>query len=82
MLLVGISGWSNVHADYATAMLPLVFPGIVMGIAILKMYLSLPVPVYGTIWILVLAFIARYLPYGIRFSHSRWFLVYIICRYG
>src|SRR5262245_15213167 len=52
------------------AMLPLVFPGIVMGIAILKMYLMLPVPVYGTIWILVLAFIARYLPYGIRFSHS------------
>jgi len=52
------------------AMLPLVFPGIVMGIAILKMYLLLPVPVYGTIWILVLAFVARYLPYGIRFSHS------------
>jgi iron(III) transport system permease protein len=52
------------------AMLPLVFPGIVMGIAILKMYLFLPVPVYGTIWILVLAFTARYLPYGIRFSHS------------
>ena len=52
------------------AMLPLVFPGIVMGIAILKMYLILPIPVYGTIWILVLAFTARYLPYGIRFSHS------------
>jgi iron(III) transport system permease protein len=52
------------------AMLPLVFPGIVMGIAILKMYLAVPLPVYGTIWILVLAFIARYLPYGVRFSHS------------
>ena len=52
------------------AMLPLVFPGIVMGIAILKMYLMLPLPVYGTLWILILAFIARYLPYGIRFSHS------------
>jgi iron(III) transport system permease protein len=52
------------------AMLPLVFPGIVMGIAILKMYLVVPLPVYGTIWILVLAFIARYLPYGVRFSHS------------
>src|SRR5207244_11619496 len=52
------------------SMLPLVFLGIVMGIAILKMYLMSPVPVYGTIWILVLAFTARYLPYGIRFSHS------------
>jgi len=42
----------------------------VMGIAILKMYLTIPVPVYGTIWILVLAFVGRYLPYGMRFSHS------------
>ena len=52
------------------AMLPLVLPRIVMGIAILKMYLMLPLPVYGTLWILILAFMARYLPYGIRFSHS------------
>ena len=52
------------------AMLPLVFPGIVMGVAILKMYLSVPLPVYGTIWIMVLAFTPRYLPYAIRFSHA------------
>lgn len=52
------------------AMLPLVFPGIVMGVAILKMYLTLPLPVYGTIWIMVLAFTPRYLPYAIRFSHA------------
>lgn len=52
------------------AMLPLVFPGIVMGVAILKMYLTLPIPVYGTVWILVAAFVARYLPYAMRFSHS------------
>jgi iron(III) transport system permease protein len=52
------------------AMLPLVFPGIVMGVAILKMYLTLPIPVYGTIWIMVLAFTPRYLPYAIRFSHA------------
>ena len=52
------------------AMLPLVFPGIVMGVAILKMYLTVPLPVYGTIWIMVLAFVPRYLPYAIRFSHA------------
>jgi len=52
------------------AMIPLVFPGIVMGVAILKMYLALPVPIYGTIWILVFAFVARYLPYGMRFGHA------------
>jgi iron(III) transport system permease protein len=72
-----IAAWLIVRASIKSrwlldqmAMLPLVFPGIVMGIAILKMYLMIPLPVYGTIWILVLAFIARYLPYGIRFSHS------------
>jgi iron(III) transport system permease protein len=52
------------------AMLPLVFPGIVMAVAILKMYLTIPIPIYGTIWIMVAAFIARYLPYAMRFSHS------------
>jgi len=51
-------------------MLPLVFPGIVMGVAILKMYLTLPIPLYGTIWIMVAAFAARYLPYAMRFCHS------------
>ncbi|MBI1993073.1 MAG: iron ABC transporter permease [Deltaproteobacteria bacterium] len=52
------------------AMVPLVFPGIVMGVAVLKTYLALPLPVYGTIWILVLAFMARYLPFGMRFSYA------------
>jgi len=51
-------------------MLPLVFPGIVMGVAILKMYLTLPIPLYGTIWIMVAAFAGRYLPYAMRFCHS------------
>ncbi|HEX9663289.1 MAG TPA: iron ABC transporter permease [Candidatus Binatia bacterium] len=77
IMLTFIAAWLIVRASIKSrwlldqmAMLPLVFPGIVMGIAILKMYLMIPLPVYGTIWILVLAFIARYLPYGIRFSHS------------
>lgn len=52
------------------AMVPLVFPGIVMGVAVLKMYLALPLPVYGTIWILVFAFMTRYLPYSMRFSYA------------
>jgi iron(III) transport system permease protein len=52
------------------AMLPLVFPGIVLGVAILQMYLILPVPVYGTVWIMVAAFVPRYLPYAMRCSHA------------
>jgi len=77
ILITFLAAWLIVRASIKArwlldqmAMLPLVFPGIVMGIAVLKMYLVLPLPVYGTLWILILAFIARYLPYGIRFSHS------------
>ena len=50
--------------------LPLVFPGIVLGLAIMQLYLLLPIPVYGTIWILGLAYAARYLPYGMRYCNA------------
>ena len=52
------------------ATLPLVFPGVVMGIAVLRTYLTVPIPIYGTIWILVVAFMGRYLPYGMRYCYS------------
>ncbi|HZD41454.1 MAG TPA: ABC transporter permease subunit, partial [Terriglobales bacterium] len=50
--------------------LPLLFPGIVMGLAIMRFYLLVPVPIYGTLWILLVAFVTRYIPYGIRYTHS------------
>ena len=55
--------------DFLTT-LPLLFPGIVMGLAILRFYLFVPIPVYGTLWILLIAFATRYIPYGIRYTHS------------
>ena len=55
----------------AVASLPLVFPGIVLGIAVLVEFLDLRfIPIYGTIWILVFAFVVKFLPYGMRFCHS------------
>jgi iron(III) transport system permease protein len=50
--------------------LPLLFPGIVMGLAIMRFYLLVPIPIYGTLWILLVAFVTRYVPYGIRYTHS------------
>lgn len=50
--------------------LPLVFPGIVLGLAILQLYVRLPLPVYGTLWILGIAYVTRYLPYGMRYGNS------------
>ncbi len=52
------------------ASLPLIFPGIVMGIALIWVYLTLPIPIYGTIWILLIAYVTRYLPYGMRTSSA------------
>jgi iron(III) transport system permease protein len=50
---------------------PLVFPGIVLGITVLIEFLRLPmIPIYGTIWILVFAFLIRFMPYGMRFCHA------------
>ena len=48
------------------AMLPLAIPAIVMGLGLLWTWLILPVPVYGTILVLIIAFIAIYLPQGYR----------------
>lgn len=51
--------------------LPLVLPSIVLGIAILIQFLRFPlIPIYGTIWILVFAFVVKYMPYGMRFCYS------------
>jgi len=44
------------------ATLPVAIPGLVIGVAYLWAWIGLPGGLYGTIWILALAFIARYLP--------------------
>lgn len=49
-------------------MVPLVIPGLVMGMAIAFVYLRSPIPIYGTIWILVVAYVTRYMPYGMRYA--------------
>ena len=50
------------------ASLPLMFPGIVLGLAILIFYLNVNIGVYGTLWILFLAYLTRFLPYGMRYN--------------
>jgi iron(III) transport system permease protein len=48
----------------------LVFPGIVLGVAMIQIFLSLPFSIYGTIWAFIIAFTIRYLPYGMRYASS------------
>ena len=48
------------------AMLPVAVPALLIGMGFLWAWLSLPLPLYGTLWILALAYIARFLPQGFR----------------
>jgi iron(III) transport system permease protein len=46
--------------------LPVAIPGLVIGVAYLWAWIGLPGGLYGTIWILALAFIARFMPDTIK----------------
>ena len=44
------------------ATLPVAIPGLVVGVAYLWAWIGLPGGLYGTLWILALAFVARFMP--------------------
>lgn len=50
------------------ASLPMVFPGLVLGLAIMIFYLNVDIGVYGTIWIMFIAYVTRFMPYGLRYN--------------
>ena len=54
----------------ALAFAPIAIPGVIVGAGILAAYLMLPIPIYNTIWILLVAYVTLYLPYGMRFASS------------
>jgi iron(III) transport system permease protein len=45
---------------------PIAFPGVVFGLALMWLYLTIPVPVYGTLWILLIAYVSKYMPVSMR----------------
>ena len=50
------------------AVLPVAVPGMIYGIGLLWIYLR--TPLYGSLWILLLAMVAKFLPYGVLVSRS------------
>jgi len=46
--------------------LPFAFPGTALGIGLLWAYVRFPLPVIATIWILLIGYVTRFLPYGLR----------------
>jgi iron(III) transport system permease protein len=73
MLLTSVIAWITVRSKVrgkalleSVTFLPITIPGIVLGVSLIWVYLTLPIPIYGTIWVLLLAYITKYMPYGIR----------------
>lgn len=50
------------------AFMPHAMPGVVIGLAVLMIYLILPLPIYGTIWIIVIAMGTQYISLGTRLT--------------
>jgi len=46
--------------------LPWAFPGTAFAIGLLWAYVRIPLPIYATIWILLIGYVTRFLPYGLR----------------
>ncbi len=55
----------------ALVMLPFGVPGIVMGLGLLWAYAYLPLPLYGTLTLIILAYVTRFLPYAAETSGAR-----------
>jgi iron(III) transport system permease protein len=53
------------------AFLPIAIPGTMIGVALIYVYLSLNfVDIYGTVWIIVIAYVTTYLSFGSRATHG------------
>ncbi len=77
MLLMAVAAWISMRGQSRLrwlldplVSLPLVFPGIVLGLALLRLYLVVPLPIYATLWILLIAYATRYMPYGMRYCQA------------
>ena len=46
--------------------IPWAFPGTALALGLLWAYVDFPIPIYATIWIIMIAYITRFLPYGLR----------------
>jgi iron(III) transport system permease protein len=74
MLVASLTAWLRVRKAPGAAILdplatmPLVFPGIILGVAVMQLFLNIPIGIYGTIWIIIWAFVINSLPYGVRYS--------------
>jgi iron(III) transport system permease protein len=75
MLLTSVVCWIVVRTRWPgrwlldqLASLPIALPGLVVGLAMMVFFLNFDVGIYGTLWILLLAYVTRFMPYGMRYN--------------
>ena len=77
VLLGSLIGWIDLRTtlrgrkllDY-TSLIPLGLPGIVVAVALIQFWLRVPLPIYGTLVIILLAYTGRYVPLGVRSANA------------
>ncbi len=77
VMLGAVIGWIDLRTripgrkllDYFS-LIPLGLPGIVMAVALIQFWLAMPIALYGTLAILLLAYVGRYIPLGVRAANA------------
>ena len=77
VLLGSLIGWLDLRTmirgrkllDYVS-LIPLGLPGIVVAVALIQFWLRLPLPIYGSLLIILLAYTGRYVPLGVRSANA------------
>src|SRR5918996_586631 len=77
VLLAAIISWIVIRTRVAgrkfldfLSFSPVAIPGTVMALALLWLYLVVPIPIYATIWILIVAFVGKYITVAVRSTHA------------
>jgi iron(III) transport system permease protein len=73
MLLASLASYITVRTRIAgrgiieaLVFIPWAFPGTALALGLLWAYVDFPIPIYATIWIILIAYVTRFLPYGLR----------------
>lgn len=61
--------WALAALDQLST-LPIAMPGMIVGVSLLWFYLMVPLPIYGSRWLLLIAYVTLHLPYAVRIATS------------
>jgi iron(III) transport system permease protein len=77
VMLSAVSAWITVRTRIrgrqlldVMAFVPIAIPGLVLGVAMVDLYAASPLPIYGTLVVLIITYVIKFLPYGMRSSTS------------